>query len=119
MSTDTPLFYKGFIEYGRAMQHAVHNNAKAHGWYDQGEVHPGLSISNIHREVSEAFDALSAGNPESEKIPGYNQAVEELADAALRIMDMCEYHGWNLFEAMVAKHEFNKGRTYRHGGKKF
>lgn len=41
----------------------------------------------------------------------------ELADCVIRIMDLCEFMGWNLEHAMWVKHEFNKSRALRHGGK--
>jgi len=42
----------------------------------------------------------------------------ELADAVIRIMDLCEKHKWDLEKAILTKHEFNKTRSHRHGGKK-
>ena len=41
----------------------------------------------------------------------------ELADVVIRIMDMCEHYGIDLASAILEKHEFNKTRAYRHGGK--
>jgi NTP pyrophosphatase (non-canonical NTP hydrolase) len=42
----------------------------------------------------------------------------ELADVVIRVADMCGLYGINLEEAVTAKMEFNKTRSYRHGGKK-
>ena len=111
-------FYKNFIECGRTMQHAVHQNAKDHGWWED-QRSDGELIALQHSELSEALEAMRKGNPDSVKIPGHCHAVEELADTVIRIMDHCESRGWNLFKAIVAKHEFNKGRGYKHGGKAF
>ena len=36
----------------------------------------------------------------------------------IRIMDMCGYYGIDLEAMLVEKAEFNKSRSYRHGGKK-
>ena len=111
-------FYKNFIECGRTMQHAIHQNAKDHGWWESDRADAEL-IALEHSELSEALEAMRHGNPDSKKIPGHCHAVEELADAVIRIMDHCEERGWNLFAAIAAKHEFNKTRSYKHGGKEF
>ena len=113
----TPV-YKHFIECGRTLQHAVHQNAKDHGWWED-QRSDGELIALQHSELSEALEAMRKRNPESVKIPGHCHAVEELADTVIRIMDHCEARGWNLFKAIAAKHEFNKGREYKHGGKAF
>lgn len=105
------------------LQKEVHELAKDRGWYD-GTPRTKLElISLIHAELSEAveeirkdrppiyiLDSLS-GKPEGELI--------ELADAVIRIMDYCEFHGLDLEAAIKLKHEFNKTRPYRHGGKKY
>lgn len=114
--TESP-FQKNFKEYMRTMQHAVHQNAVEHGWWEADRGNEPLLL--MHCEISEAVEALREGNPESVKIPGYSHVAEELADTAIRIMDYCEKHGINLGAAIIAKHEYNRGREYKHGGKKF
>lgn len=42
----------------------------------------------------------------------------ELADAIIRILDYCGYAGIDIDAAISQKHEYNKSRPYRHGGKK-
>lgn len=42
----------------------------------------------------------------------------ELADTLIRIFDFAEANGIDLEEALHFKHEYNKKRSYRHGGKK-
>jgi NTP pyrophosphatase (non-canonical NTP hydrolase) len=54
-------------------------------------------------------DSVVSGKPEG--IPS------ELADVMIRILDMAEAFGINLQEVMLEKHEYNKTRGYRHGGK--
>lgn len=100
------------------VQRCVHQNAIDHGWWE-GERNDGELISLIHAELSECLEALREGNPESEKIPGFCHAVEELADAVIRIMDMDEARGWGLAGAIIAKGKYNIGRRMKHGGKLF
>lgn len=42
----------------------------------------------------------------------------ELADVIIRILDYCGYAGIDIEAAIRQKHEYNKSRPYRHGGKK-
>lgn len=42
----------------------------------------------------------------------------ELADCIIRILDYCGHAGIDIEEAIRIKHEYNKTRPYRHGGKK-
>lgn len=114
--TQTP-FHKNFSEYMRTMQNAVHQNAVDHGWWEEERGNEPLLL--MHCEISEAVEALREGNPESVKIPGHSNVAEELADTVIRIMDYCGKHEINLGAAIIAKHEYNRGREYKHGGKKF
>lgn len=50
-----------------------------------------------------------AGKPEGVAV--------ELADAILRILDYCAAAGIDIESVLETKHEYNKGREYRHGGK--
>lgn len=36
----------------------------------------------------------------------------------IRVLDMCGYYGIDLAAAIQEKHEYNKTRQHRHGGKK-
>ena len=42
----------------------------------------------------------------------------ELCDAIIRIIDYLAYMGVDVEAVLMAKHEYNKGREYRHGGKR-
>ena len=114
----TSPFDKNFSEAIRTMVHAVHENAKAHGWWDDPR-EDGTVCMLIVTEIAEAVEALRNGDPESVKIPGFTHAEEEMADAVIRIFDFAGRHGFNLGKAILAKHQYNLTRSYKHGGKKF
>ena len=42
----------------------------------------------------------------------------ELCDAIMRILDFLAFMGVDVEAVLMAKHEYNKGRAYRHGGKR-
>lgn len=108
-------FLKSFEE----MQKAVHKNATTHGfWDDAGSKNFGEQIALMHSELSEALEA-DRKSLMSEKLPGFTGVEEELADTVIRIMDTAKGLGLRLPEAILAKHEFNKGRPFKHGGKKY
>lgn len=113
-----PPYQKNVTEAFRTLQHAIHHNAIEHGWWDQPR-EDGTVLALIHAEASECLEALREGNPPDKQCPGFSQAEIELADVVIRIMDFCERKGWSLGKAIVAKHEFNKGRPFMHGGKEF
>lgn len=96
----------------------IHTLAILKGWWEDDRC-DGELIALIHRELSEALEALRDGNPVSEKIEEYSQVEEELADVVIRILDFATRRGWDIQGAIEAKHEYNKTRSYRHGGKKF
>lgn len=71
----------------------------------------------IVTELSEAMEAYRNGNPPSEKIAGFSQIEEELADVLIRLFDFAGAHDLDIEGALEAKMDYNKKRAYRHGGK--
>jgi NTP pyrophosphatase (non-canonical NTP hydrolase) len=107
------------------MQKEIHRNAIEHGWYEEPRTF-GELIALCHSELSEALEEHRNGMKPTEiylEKPCYHKHGKpcgiptELADVVIRIMDMCEYYGINLENAIMEKHNFNKTRPYKHGGK--
>ena len=107
-------FNEQFINHFASMSGSIHDNASVHGWWDEPS-EDGTLIALIMSEAAEALEALRKGNGPDEHCPQFSGAEVELADVVIRIMDMAEARGWNVAGAIVAKHEFNKTRPYKHG----
>jgi NTP pyrophosphatase (non-canonical NTP hydrolase) len=88
----------------------AHQTAKSKGWWDEPK-ETGTLLALIHSEVSEALEADRKGDDEN--------FAEELADICIRTFDLCGAYGIDLEKAIVAKMERNKGRSYKHGGKRY
>lgn len=97
----------------------VHENAVAHGWWETERGFPEI-IALIHSELSEALEEYRAAKPAlyypngSDKPEGIGV---ELADAIIRILDYCAYANIDIEKLLKIKHEYNKSRPYKHGGK--
>ena len=92
----------------------VHTLASKNGFWEDNPS-DGEKIALMHSELSEALEALRKGDPPDDKIPEFKGSEAELADCIIRIMDFAHKKGLRLGEAIMAKHEFNKGRPYKHG----
>jgi NTP pyrophosphatase (non-canonical NTP hydrolase) len=90
------------------LQKEIHKNAVLHGWWSEPRPIPEL-LCLIHSEVSESLEAY--------RINDDAHMAEELADVVIRVMDMCEAYNIDLEKEVTKKHEINKKRSYRHGGK--
>ena len=126
------------IEHINEVARAVHELARAKGWYDgnspsgtapQAEESAFIerACKNLHDEVSELHEAWRNGNlhepcDKSEKMKEAGIAPiscleDELADIIIRVMDNAQFLGVDLGSAVLRKHQFNATRGHRHGGK--
>ena len=107
----------------------IHENALNHGWYSGEERSFGEIIALCHSELSEALEEHRNGKDVNEiYYNGNNNLISnirkpegipvELADCIIRILDYCSYKNIDIDEAIELKHEYNKTRPYKHGGKK-
>ena len=118
----------------------IGKNAVAHGWHD-GEHNFGELLALCHCELSEALEEYRKGKKitetyftsgenlkEIKEAIALNKTVSEikkkpegvpteLADVIIRIFDICFWYGIDIEAAILQKHEYNKTRKYRHGGK--
>lgn len=98
---------------------AVHENAVAHGWYDNPIEFPAVAAL-IHSEISEALAEYREGNLLIYGCCGIPGAVCEFEETCDKPENerTCKPEGLAVEAVLEAKHAYNLGRPYRHGGKK-
>lgn len=113
----------------------AHDNAVKHGFWES-PLEFGTAIALVHTELSEALEEMRAGNRIRPGSPtpmkyysggGYvadkptkcstkpEGVAVELADAVIRIADLCGHLGIDLESAIAEKMAYNEGREYKHG----
>lgn len=99
----------------------VHLTALAKGWWDDDRhAHIAAKAERIHSEITELVNTYADRSflEADAKVPKYSKAEVEWADCLLRLLDLGEKYCYDL-DAVRAKHEYNKTRPYKHGGKAF
>ncbi|MCC7570654.1 hypothetical protein KO465_04860 [Candidatus Micrarchaeota archaeon] len=96
--------------------------ALSKGWWDKtADRSFGDVMTNIHAELSEAWEEYRNGHQFSEIRNESNKPegiAVELADVLIRIADACEFYSIPLEKALHLKLAYNRTRPYRHGNKK-
>lgn len=123
----------------------IHQNAIEHGWWET-ERSFGEIVALCHAELSEALEEyrdnhpdvwyrcpeqpnqgphgcdLCPYEPEECDVRGDQMKPEgiavEMIDCMIRILDWCGHAGIDVDKVLHNKHEYNKTRPYKHGGKK-
>lgn len=119
----------------------AHENAVKHGFWEPAPAF-GTAIALIHSELSEALEEERDGKPafyfvtpiadpksEGGSYPALRTdlgdycgekpegVAVELADAIIRIADLCGHLGIDLEEAIALKMDYNETRPFKHGNK--
>lgn len=103
----------------------AHGNARSKGWWDKPRT-PMELLMLVVTEIAEAAEELrtlsdtlgmstiyyASDNPQ--KPLGF---PIEIADAVIRIFDLCGGLHIDLSAALIAKMNYNKTRSYKHGNK--
>lgn len=95
----------------------IHNTAREKGWWETKREFPEV-VALIHSELSEALEGWRTNKLKDDHCPEFTSVEIELADAIIRILDYAKAESLTLIPALIAKHEYNKTRPYRHGGKR-
>lgn len=83
-------------------------------WQAQANTQGGhFTDANLARTIKKVEPQDGTWSP---NLKPEGEAVE-LADCVIRIMDYFGAMGWDLERVLSAKHEYNKTRAFRHGGK--
>jgi len=96
----------------------IHKNSVEHGWWEEDRPFAEI-IALCHSELSEALEAYRNDEPmvwmNGDKPDG--MAVE-MADCIIRILDYLAKEELDIESIIEAKHNYNRTRPFRHGGKK-
>ena len=99
----------------------MHEISRSKGWYDNddGKRNVGELLFLIVTELAEAYEDYRDSKIETYlkdgvKPCGFNN---EIADVFIRLGDLCQYMNIDIEKEIRLKADYNKTRSYRHGGK--
>ena len=96
----------------------IHKNAVNHGWWDTDRPF-GEIIALCHSEFSEDLEAYRNDEPMAWDNNGKPDGIAvEMVDCVIRIFDYLAKEDIDIEEVIREKHEYNKRRPFKHGGKK-
>lgn len=117
----------------RHLMFVAHRISREHGFWEEYEetlehlkkIDPGLAakyvvdtqlskMALVGSEIGEAVEGIRKPF-ESQKIPGFTNEEEEIADAIIRLAEYCEKFSLRLDGAILAKMAYNETRPYKHG----
>lgn len=121
------------------LQSQIHDTALDKGWWDEhaeirkaigfaaeagAELDPKLAdelyiFARTMLMVTELSEGIEARRirAQDDKLPEYDGLSVELADCMIRIFDLAGRFGLPVIPALLDKVEYNKTRSYKHGGK--
>ena len=118
----TPHFFGRTLKTISDLVRDAHANACEKGFYEDTPskdfANVAAKLALVHSEISEALEELRkyhnlhATYFSGDKPEGF---PTELADACIRIFDLCGWLGIDLESAVVRKMEFNATREHKHG----
>ncbi len=99
--------------------------AKEKGWHDKPGTTFGDRIALMHSELSEALEEYRKGKAVDEIYFDKNSSspdkpegcIIELCDLLIRVFDAAGFYKMDLEKGLKIKMDYNKTRSYRHGGK--
>lgn len=97
----------------------IHENAIKHGWWETKRSLPEI-LCLCHSELSEALEEARKGHHEKHvyyKGKKPEGVPVEMIDCTIRILDYLASLEIDIDELLKNKHEYNKTREYKHGGK--
>jgi NTP pyrophosphatase (non-canonical NTP hydrolase) len=114
----SPYTQEQFARHFNYVQIAIHNLSDRNGFWPpvKSERNFGEAIALAHSELSEALEAHRKGaSMDIEHNIDHPQVALEFADVIIRLMDLAQGLGLDIASALLAKHSYNRSRSFRHG----